>query len=147
VQSLGSGWPGGWRRLQSPPTNIYVGTPTSTGQWMITGRAFYAQRHQGFDVPAAIRRYFGADGTSFWGATYGRGFSREEIRNVGDLFFADSDTVRAELDARLGRRLRAAAFGSTSRQERPIGPLRQHTLSASLRVEFRAIRNQEQDVL
>jgi hypothetical protein len=83
-----------------------------------------------------VRRYFGADGTSFWGASYGHGFSREEIRNASDLFFADSDTVRAELDARIGGRFRAAASGSTSRQERPIGPLRQHTLSASLRLEF-----------
>jgi YaiO family outer membrane protein len=141
-QSLGNGFETsvGWRRLHfDGTTNIYVGTLTKyAGQWMITGRAFYVPNdlQDSTSYYGSVRRYFGADGTSFWGASYGHGFSREEIRNASDLFFADSDTVRAEFDARLGRRLRAAAFGSTSRQERPIGPLRQHTFSASLRVEF-----------
>jgi len=141
-QALGRGFEasGGWRRLQfSTTTNIYVGTLTKyAGQWMITGRAFYipSDIKDSSSYFGAVRRYFGADGTSFWGASYGHGFSREEIRNASDLFFADSDTVRAELDTRLGRRVRAAASGSTSRQERPIGPLRQNTFSASLRVEF-----------
>jgi YaiO family outer membrane protein len=141
-QSLGRGFEAsaGWRRLDfSTDTNIYVGTLTKyTGQWMLTGRAFYVpgDLKDSTSYYGVVRRYFGSDGTSFWGVSYGHGFSREEIRNASDLFLADSDTVRAEFDARLGRRLRAAASGGTSRQERPIGPLRQHTFSGSLRVEF-----------
>jgi YaiO family outer membrane protein len=141
-QSIGGGFEGsvGWRRLHfDDTTNIYVGTLTKyAGPWMITGRTFYVpgDLRNSTSYFAVVRRYFGADGTSFAGMTYGRGFSREEIRNAGDLFFADADTVRADVDARLGRRFRAVASGSTSRQERPIGPLRQNTFSASLRVQF-----------
>ncbi len=141
-QSLGRGFEasGGWRRLHfDGTTNIYLGTLTKyAGSWMITGRAFYVpnDRQDSTSYHGSVRRYFGADGTSFWGAGYGHGFSREEIRNASDLFLANADTVRAEFDARLGRRVRAAAMGSSSRQERVIGPLRQHTFSASLRVEF-----------
>jgi YaiO family outer membrane protein len=141
-QSLGRGFEasGGWRRLHfSGTTNIYVGTLTKyAGNWMLTGRAYFVpnDRQDSTSYYGSARRYFGADGTSFWGVTYGHGFSREEIRNASDLFLADADTVRAEFDARFGRRLRGAATGSTSRQERVIGPLRQHTFSASFRVEF-----------
>lgn len=141
-QSLGRGFEasGGWRQLHfSGTTNIYVGTLTKyVGNWMVTGRAYYVpnDRQDSSSYYGSVRRYFGGDGTSFWGVTYGHGFSREEIRNASDLFLADADTVRAEFDARFGRRLRAAAMGATSRQERAIGPLRQNTLSGSLRVEF-----------
>ena len=141
-QSLGRGVEAsvGWRRLHfSTNTDIYVGTLTKyAGAWMITGRAFYVpgELKDSTSYYGTVRRYFGADGTSFWGASYGHGFSREEIRDATDLFLADSDTIRAEFDARLSRRLRAAVFGGTSRQERPFGPLRQHTFSASLRLEF-----------
>jgi YaiO family outer membrane protein len=141
-QSLGRGFEAsaGWRRLDfSTDTNIYVGTLTKyAGQWMLTGRAFYVpgELKDSSSYYGVARRYFGADGTSFWGLSYGHGFSREEIRNASDLFLADADTLRGEFDLRLGRRLRAAASGSTSRQERMFGPLRQHTFSGSLRVEF-----------
>ena len=141
-QSLGRGYEasGGWRRLHfNDTTNIYVGSLTKyVRSWMVTGRAYFVpgELKDSTSYYGSVRRYFGGDGTSFWGASYGHGFSREEIRNATDLFFADSDTVRAELDARVGRRWRAAASGSTSRQERQIGPLRQNTLSATLRVEF-----------
>ena len=141
-QSLGRGFEasGGWRRLHfNDTTNIYVGSLTKyVRSWMVTGRAYYVpgELKDSTSYYGSVRRYFGGDGTSFWGASYGHGFSREEIRNATDLFFADSDTIRAELDTRVGRRWRAAASGSTSRQERQIGPLRQNTLSASLRYEF-----------
>lgn len=141
-QSLGRGFEasGGWRRLHfADTTNIYVGSLTKyAGQWMITGRAYYVpgELTDSTSYYGSLRRYFGNDGTSFWGTSYGHGFSREEIRNASDLFLANADTVRGEFDARVGRRWRAAATASTSRQERAIGPLRQHTLSASLRVEF-----------
>jgi YaiO family outer membrane protein len=141
-QSLGRGFEasGGWRRLHfSGNTDIYVGTLTKyRGQWLFSGRVNYIPggNQDSSSYYGTVRRYFGADGTSYWGATYGHGFSREEIRNASDLFLADSDTLRGELDARLGRRVRASATGSTSRQERTFGPLRQHSFSASLRVEF-----------
>jgi YaiO family outer membrane protein len=141
-QSIGRGFEAsaGWRRLDfSTDTNIYVGTLTKyAGQWMLTGRAFFVPGEQkdSSSYYGVVRRYFGGDGTSFLGVSYGHGFSREEIRNASDLFLADADTIRGELDTRIGRRLRAAASGGTSRQERPIGPLRQHTFSGSLRVEF-----------
>ena len=141
-QSLGRGFEasGGWRRLDfSTTTNIYVGTITKySGHWMLTGRAFYVPggAQDSSSYWGVARRYFGADGTSFWGLSYGHGFSREEIRNASDLFLADADTVRGDFDIRLGRRYRAAASGGTSRQERQFGPLRQHTFSGSFRVEF-----------
>jgi YaiO family outer membrane protein len=130
----------GWRRLAfASVTNIYVGTLTKyAGHWMLTGRLYFVpgEPADARSYHAVVRRYFGADGTSFIGAGYSRGLSREEVRNLGDLIPLDSDTVRAEFDARLGSWLRAAASGATSRQERVFGPLRQHTLSASLQVVF-----------
>lgn len=141
-QWLGRGFEasGGWRRLHfSGNTDIYVGTLTKyRGQWLFSGRVNYIPggNQDSSSYYGTVRRYFGGDGTSYWGASYGHGFSREEIRGASDLFLADADTVRGEFDARLGRRVRASATGSTSRQERQFGPLRQHSLSGSLRVEF-----------
>jgi YaiO family outer membrane protein len=141
-QSLGGGFEGslGWRRLDfANATNIYVGTLTKyAGNWMLTGRAYFIPQEpsDSSSYHGLVRRYFGSDGTSFVGMGYSHGFSREEIRNLADLLTLDSDTVRAEFDARLGGRLRAAASGSTSRQELAFGPLRQNTVSASLRVIF-----------
>ncbi len=141
-QSLGGGFEGslGWRRLGfATTTNIYVGSLTKyAGNWMLTGRAYFipAEPSDSTSYHGVVRRYFGTDGTSFFGMGYSHGFARDEVRNLTDLLTLDSDTVRAEFDARLGSRLRAAASGSTSRQERPFGTLRQHTVSASLRVIF-----------
>jgi len=141
-QSLGGGFEGslGWRRLDfASATNIYVGTLTKyAGNWMLTGRVYFipAEPSDSSSYHGVVRRYFGSDGTSFFGMGYSHGFTRDEVRNLADLLTLDSDTVRAEFDARLGARLRAAASGSTSRQERSFGPLRQHTVSASLRVIF-----------
>ena len=108
------------------------------GNWMLTGKVYFipAEPSDSTSYHGVVRRYFGSDGTSFLGVGYSHGFSREEIRNLTDLITLDSDTVRGEFDWRLGARLRAAASGSTSRQERAIGPLRQNTVSASLRVIF-----------
>ena len=143
-QSLGGGFEAsaGWRGLDfGNTTNIYVGTLTKyAGNWMLTGRVYHVpgagEVSDSNTYQGQVRRYFGADGTSFFGAGYSHGFQREEIRNVTDLVSLDSDTFRGELDARMGRRLRAAISGSTSRQHRQWGPLRQNTLSASLRVVF-----------
>ena len=89
---------------------------------MLTGRAYFVPGAQkdSSSYYGVVRRYFGADGTSFCGVSYGHGFSREEIRNASDLFLADADTVRGDFDVRLGRRYRAAASGGTSRQERAV---------------------------
>ena len=141
-QSLGRGFEGslGWRRLDfASATNIYVGTMTKyAGNWMLTGKVYFipAEPSDSTSYHGVVRRYFGSDGTSFLGMGYSHGFSREEIRNLSDLITLDSDTVRGEFDWRLGLRFRAAASGSTSRQERAFGPLRQHTVSASLRMLF-----------
>lgn len=141
-QAIGRGFEAslGWRRLAfASVTNIYVGTLSKyVGNWMLTGRLYFVpgEPADARSYHAVARRYFGADGTSFAGAGYSRGLSREEVRNLGDLIPLDSDTVRAEFDIRLGTWLRAAGVGATSRQERVFGPLRQHTLSASLQVVF-----------
>ena len=141
-QSLGRGFEGslGWRRLDfASATNIYVGTMTKyAGNWMLTGKVYFipAEPSDSTSYHGVARRYFGSDGTSFIGVGYSHGFSREEIRNLSDLITLDSDTVRGEFDWRLGARFRAAAAGSTSRQERTFGTLRQNTVSASLRMIF-----------
>ena len=141
-QSVGRGFEGslGWRRLDfASATNIYVGTMTKyAGNWMLTGKIYFVPREPSDSTSyhGVVRRYFGSDGTSFLGVGYSHGFSREEIRNLSDLIALDSDTVRGEFDWRLGNRFRAAAAGSTSRQERTFGTLRQNTLSASLRMIF-----------
>ena len=141
-QSLGRGFEGslGWRRLDfASATNIYVGTMTKyAGNWMLTGKVYFIPKEPSDSTSyhGVVRRYFGSDGTSFLGVGYSHGFSREEIRNLADLIALDSDTVRGEFDWRLGARFRAAASGSTSRQERTFGTLRQNTVSASLRMIF-----------
>jgi YaiO family outer membrane protein len=141
-QSLGGGFEAsaGWRSLDfGNTTNIYVGSLTKyVGNWMLTGRVYHVpgEVSDSTTYQGQARRYFGSDGTSFLGVGYSHGFQREEIRNLADLASLDSDTYRGELDARVNRRLRAAVSGSTSRQHRAWGPLRQNTFSASLRVIF-----------
>jgi len=141
-QSLGGGFEAsaGFRSLDfGDTTNIYVGSLTKyLGNWMLTGRVYHVpgEARDSTTYQGQVRRYFGSDGTSFFGVGYSHGFQREEIRNVADLSTLDSDTYRGELDARVTRRLRAAISGGTSRQHRAWGPLRQNTFSASLRVIF-----------
>lgn len=141
-QSLGRGFEasGGWRSLDfGETTNIYIGALTKyVGNWMLTGRVYHVpgETEDSTTYQGQVRRYFGADGTSFVGLGYSHGFQREEIRHVADLASLDADTYRGELDARVTRRLRVAVFGSTSRQHRAWGPLRQNTVSASLHVVF-----------
>lgn len=141
-QSLGGGFEAsaGFRSLDfGDTTNIYVGSLTKyLGNWMLTGRVYHVpgETRDSTTYQGQVRRYFGSDGTSFFGVGYSHGLQREEIRNVADLLTLDSDTYRGEMDARVTRRLRAALSGSTSRQHRAWGPLRQNTFSASLRVIF-----------
>jgi YaiO family outer membrane protein len=143
-QALGRGveLSGGWRRLAfSEVTNIYVGSLTKyTGPWMVTGRVYHVPGPLGVDDSTTwqgqVRRYFGRGGTGFAGAGYSRGLAREEIRNSADFLTLGSDTVRGELDAPLGRRLRVLLWGGSSRQERAAAVVWQHTLGVGFDVSF-----------
>ena len=112
-QSLGRGFEasGGARYLDfSTLTQIYVGTLTKyIGNWMWTGKLYYVPGEGDVHSNTYIggfRRYFGGDGTSYLGVSYGHGFSREEVRSLVDLVSSDSDTVRGEFDVLLGARTR-----------------------------------------
>jgi YaiO family outer membrane protein len=143
-QSVGKGFEvsGGYRRLEfGQTTSIYVGTVTKyVGNWMLTGKVFHVPGEGPLDSTsghAVVRRYFGGDGTSFLGAAYSQGLSREEVRGVGDLLTLDSNTVRGQLDAALTQRLRLQLDASTSRQERSVaGSLWQTSLGAGFSVRF-----------
>lgn len=143
-QSVGKGFEvsGGYRRLEfGEATSIYVGTLTKyVGNWMLTGKVFHVPGEGPLDSTsghAVVRRYFGSDGTSFVGASYSQGLSREEVRGVGDLLTLDSNTVRGQLDAALTPRLRLLLDASTSRQERSVvDPLWQTSLGAGFSVRF-----------
>jgi YaiO family outer membrane protein len=122
-------------------TQIYVGTLTKyIGNWMLTGKVYHVPAERDLSSTsyhAASRYYFGSDGTSWVGVSYGHGFSHEEIRNLGDLTTLDSDTVRGEFDVLFGSRLRIFASGGTSRQEFPQrSPLWQTSVSSGLSVQF-----------
>ena len=84
-----------------------------------------------------FRRYFGVDGTSYAGATYSHGLSREEIRSIDDLARLHSNSVRGELDILFGRRLRVDGSVTASHQERvDLAPVWQTTLTAGFAVLF-----------
>jgi len=143
-QSLGRGWEvsGGARYLNfETPTKIYVGTLTKyIGNWMLTGKVYAVPAENDLNSTSyygGFRRYFGGDGTSYWGASYGHGFSREEIRDVADLTTLHSDTIRAETDQLVGGRMRLWINGGSSRQERVALPvLWQISVSAGFSVQF-----------
>lgn len=143
-QSLGAGFEGsfGFRRLGfSSKTDIYLAAMNKyVGNWLLTGKVFYIPDRSGAgsrSYHASFRRYFGAEGTSYVGARYGRGLAREEIRNINDFEVLTSDTIALELQAYLGRRGLLTASGGSGRQERiDRGSLRQHSLSAGLGIRF-----------
>ena len=132
----------GFRRLKfSSVTNIYVGTLTKyTGNWMLTGKAFYVPDKTlgtSQSYHAQLRRYFGAEGTSFAGLGYSRGFSREEPRGSGDLVRLNADTFRAQLQVDITPSVRFSAGASVSRQARSaLARLRQNTFTAGLTFRF-----------
>jgi YaiO family outer membrane protein len=124
-QSIGHGVEvsGGMRRLGFDSTTyIYVGTVSKyVGNWMLTGKVFRVPAEGDLDSTSyhgGFRRYVRGDGASYVGLTYSHGFSREEIRNVGDLTTLDADTVRFEADQLIARRFRLSATIGTSRQQR-----------------------------
>jgi len=143
-QALGGGFElsGGYRRLAfAEVTHIYLATLTKyAGDWMLTGKAFLvpdARLGDAWSYHGNLRRYFGAAGTSFIGAGYSHGFSREEPRGTGDLIRVNGDTVRGQAEIDLSDRFRFSLSGSTSRQERALrDPLWQTTASAGLTVRF-----------
>lgn len=143
-QSLGAGFEGsvGFRRLGfAAVTDLYVATLNKyVGSWLLTGRMYYVPNRTGNSSKSfhgSFRRYFGADGTSYLGARYSRGFAREEILSINDFEVLNSDTVAAELQSNLGNRWRASLSASSSRQDR-VGrtDLRQHSVSAALGLRF-----------
>ena len=143
-QALGGGFEvsGGYRRLAfAEITHIYLATLTKyAGNWMITGKVFVVPDDllgDSWSYHGQLRRYFGAAGTSFIGAGYSHGFSREEPRGAGDLIRVDSDTVRGQADIDVSDRLRFTVGASTSRQERALrAPLWQTTAGAGLTIRF-----------
>jgi YaiO family outer membrane protein len=143
-QSLGRGFEvsGGYRRLQfADATDIYLATLTKyAGNWMITGKVFLVPDQQlgdAWSYHGVVRRYFGAAGTSFIGAGYSHGYSREEPRGAGDLIRVDGDTVRGQAEIDFTDVLGVSVAASTSRQERPLlEPLWQTTFGAGLTIRF-----------
>lgn len=143
-QSIGRGFEvsGGYRRLAfTETTHIYLGTLTKySGNWMFTGKAFMVPDEvfgDAWSYHGNLRRYFGAAGTSFVGAGYSHGFSREEPRGAGDLIRVDSDTVRGQAEIDVTDRLEFTLSASTSRQERALrDPLWQTTFGGGLTIRF-----------
>jgi YaiO family outer membrane protein len=143
-QSVGGGVEvsGGMRRLAfATPTTIYVGTVSKyVDNWMLTGRVFHVPGAGDLDstsVHGGFRRYIRGDGTSYIGAAFSRGASREEIRNVSDLATLNSGSVRVDVDQQLAGRLRVSATVGTSRQERQSGtPVWQTSISSGFTVAF-----------
>ena len=143
-QSIGRGFEvsGGYRRLGfAETTHIYLATLTKySGNWMFTGKAFMVPDQvlgDAWSYHGNLRRYFGAAGTSFVGAGYSHGFSREEPRGSGDLIRVDADTIRAQADIDVNDRWRVSVSGSTGRQERALrDPLWQTTFGGGLTIRF-----------
>lgn len=143
-QSLGKGVEvsGGVRRLEFADTaTLFQGTLTKyAGNWMLTAKASVVPDERigdSWSYHGLLRRYFGAEGTSFIGAGYTHGFSREEPRGTGDLIQLDADTIRGQADIDLTGRVRLSLNASTTRQERAIlEPLWQSTLAAGISVRF-----------
>jgi hypothetical protein len=109
------------------------------GNWMLTGKTYVvpAGDFTSTSYYGGFRRYFGGDGTSYWGASYGHGFSREEVHDIADLTTLASDSVRGEVDAVVGARLRLFASGGTARQEQTTpSALWQTTFSGGVTVLF-----------
>jgi len=140
--SLGGGYEAsvGIRQLHFASTvNIYVTTVTKyKGNWMLTGKAFFIpdQLEGSRSFHGSVRRYLsGAD--TYVGIRYGHGFARQELYTLEDFVSVGSDTLAAEANVLLGRRLTASVSGSASRQERPgLETLNQYSLSGGLSVRF-----------
>lgn len=137
-QGLGIGFEvfAGVRRLGfQARTSIYqIGLNKYVGNWLLTGKTFSVPDRTGAaskSFHGSLRRYFGSDGTNYVGVRYGRGLARDEVRNLNDFEVLMSDTVGAELNALVRRRVILQISGATSRQDRINQvSLRQHSFSA-----------------
>jgi YaiO family outer membrane protein len=124
-QSLGRGFEvsGGARYLDfETPTEIYVATMSKyIGNWMLTGKLYRVPGEGDLGSTSywsGFRYYFGSDGTSYTGLSYGHGLNRDEIRNTADLTMLHSDTVRQEMDWLFHTRFRIFVNGGVSREDR-----------------------------
>lgn len=142
-QALAGGFEisGGYRRLGFDNTvHMYVGALSKyAGPWLLTGRlttvdAGGPERELSGQLQA--RRYFGADGTSYAGAGYLRGMHRDEIRGEGDLAREGLDTLRAELNASVTRRVRLMLESRLGREARTADTLWQRSFTAGASVRF-----------
>jgi len=142
-QSLGRGLEvsAGYRRLAfAKVAHIYLVTLTKyVGTWMATGKVYHVPGSGSLDSTSyhgVVRRYFGADGTSFVGFGYGHGLSREEVRNLGDLTMLASNTVRAQVDVAVTARWRLQLDASTSQQEQSRRTVWQTAVGTGLSLRF-----------
>lgn len=142
-QSLGRGVEvsAGYRGLEFEElTHIYVATLTKyVGPWMATGKVYHAPGRRTPDSTSyhgVVRRYFGADGTSFAGLGVGHGLSREEVRSLGDFATIAADSVRAQIDVPVAAGWRLQLEASTSRQQQSWGTVLQTTLGTGLSRRF-----------
>jgi YaiO family outer membrane protein len=143
-QSIGRGFEisGGARFLNfTRTTDIYLGTLTKyIGNWMLTGKVYHVPGEGDLDSTSyhgLVRRYFGADGTSYTGFSYNHGFSREDVRSSVDLLSLNSDTLYGEFDVVVGTRWRLSGSGGVSHEERVNrDPLWQTTITTGLSVRF-----------
>jgi YaiO family outer membrane protein len=143
-QSIGHGFEisGGTRAMDfDTVTHIYLGTLSKyIGNWMLTAKVYHVPAEGDLDSTSfygGFRRYYGSDGTSYVGLSYGHGLSKQEVYAVSDLVSLDANSIRGELDHLAGARVRISLSGATSRQERVNGsPLWQTTVTAGLAVQF-----------
>jgi YaiO family outer membrane protein len=131
----------GYRRLEfTDATHIYVFTLTKyVGTWMTTGKVYHVPGKGTVDPTSyhgMVRRYFGADGTSFIGFGYGHGTSREEVRSLGDLVTIAFGTVRGQVDVAVTSRWRLQLDTSTSRQKQSWGTVWQTGIGTGLSLRF-----------
>jgi YaiO family outer membrane protein len=143
-QSLGHGFEvsGGARFLNfSTLTQIYVGTLTKyVGNWMVTGKVFQVSAPGGLSSNSfwgVARRYYGQDGTSYVGVSYGNGLSHTEIYSSTDLLLIHANTVRGEFDHEVGTRFRVSGSAAASHQHHEnLTPFWQTTINGGFAVRF-----------
>ncbi|HXG69040.1 MAG TPA: YaiO family outer membrane beta-barrel protein [Gemmatimonadaceae bacterium] len=131
----------GYRRLQfSASTDIYLATLSKyAGSWLMTGKTSYVSNATpggSWSHHGELRRYLGALGTSFAGASYSHGLTREEPRGAGDLLQIAADTVRGQVEAHVTEQLILSANAGTSRQHSTRAAVWQTTVGAGLTVRF-----------
>jgi hypothetical protein len=107
---------------------------------MVTGKVFHVPAPGGLSSNSfwgVARRYYGQDGTSYAGVSYGHGLSHTEIYSSTDLLLLHADTVRGEFDHEIGSRFRLSGSAATSHQHREnLTPFWQTTINGGFAVRF-----------